>query len=182
MASPNQIIITFNENVLIQADHLTVSSAVSGSTYSFVGGTFNYDDNVKTATWTFNTAFPADQLVLTLDDAVTDRYGNALDGEWANPAALSSASSDTWPSGNEVAGGDFIFRVTILPGDVNRDNVVNITDLNTTVNNSGLTPAIWTQGEMTGDNLVNLADKNLVSNNFARNFTTWPGGGMMMMS
>jgi hypothetical protein len=95
---------------------------------------------------------------------------------------LSTGSSDVFPSGNGTAGGDFIFRVTILPGDVNRDNVVNITDLNTTVNNSGLTPANWTQGEMTGDNLVNLTDKNLVSNNFARNYTTWPGGGMFMMS
>jgi hypothetical protein len=184
VGSPNEIIITFTEAVNVVKGQLSVVGAHSGTTYNVGTSTFSYNSTTKTATWTFASAFPADQLVITLDDGVTDTAvaANALDGEWSNPASLSTVSSDVFPSGNGTAGGDFTFRVTILPGDVTRNSIVDINDLNLTVNNNGLTPANWTQGEMTGDNVVNLSDKNLVSNNFGRNYTSWPGGGMMMMS
>lgn len=175
--------ITFTEAVDVVKGDLTVVGADSGTTYNVGTSTFNYNSTTKTAKWTFASAFPADQLVITLDDGVTDTAmtANALDGEWSNPAALSTVGSDVFPSGNGTAGGDFIFRVTILPGDVTRNNIVDLNDLNIVVNNQGLATGVWTQGEMTGDNLVNLADKNLVNGNFARNYSTWPGGGMMMM-
>jgi len=183
VGSPNEIIITFTEAVTVNKNHLSVVGADSGTTYNVNSSTFVNDTATKTAKWTFASPFPADQLVITLDDGVIDTAvtANALDGEWSNPASLSTSGSDTFPSGNGTAGGDFIFRVTILPGDVTRNNVVDINDLNTVVNNQGLTPAVWTQGEMTGDNVVNLSDKNLVNNNFGRNYTSWPGGGQMML-
>lgn len=183
VGSPNEIMITFTEAVDVVKGDLTVVGADSGTTYNVGTSTFNYNSTTKTAKWTFASAFPADQLVITLDDGVTDTAmtANALDGEWSNPAALSTVGSDVFPSGNGTAGGDFIFRVTILPGDVTRNNIVDLNDLNIVVNNQGLATGVWTQGEMTGDNLVNLADKNLVNGNFARNYSTWPGGGMMMM-
>ena len=48
-----------------------------------------------------------------LPDSVTDVAGNALDGEWDN-------GTDTYNSGDGAAGGDFAFRIDILPGDVNQ--------------------------------------------------------------
>lgn len=183
VGSPNEIMITFTEAVDVVKGDLSVVGAASGTTYSVTGSTFNYDTNSKTAKWTFASAFPPDQLVVTLDDGVTDFAVNAngLDGEWANPASLAATGSDTFPSGNGTAGGDFIFRITILPGDVTRNNIVDLNDLNTVNNNWLLTPATWIQGDQSGDNLVNQTDKNFVLNNFGRNYTSWPGGGSMMM-
>ncbi len=184
VGSPNEIMITFTEAVDVIKGDLTVVGAASGTTYNVGTSTFNYDTNSKTAKWTFASAFPPDQLVITLDDGVTDSAvtANGLDGEWTNPASLSATGSDTFPSGNGTAGGDFTFRITILPGDITRNNVIDLNDLNTVNNNWLLTPATWIQGDQSGDNLVNQTDKNFVLNNFGRNYTSWPGGGMMMMS
>ena len=51
--------------------------------------------------------------------------GLALDGEWTG----STATPDAFPSGDGAPGGDFRFRINVLPGDVNGDRVVNALDM-----------------------------------------------------
>lgn len=51
--------------------------------------------------------------MLVISDDVTEASGiRALDGEWVNGNSLTS--------GDGTAGGDFIYRFNVLPGDVDR--------------------------------------------------------------
>ena len=110
--------IVLDEEVVVANDDLGVYG-VDSPAYATDAGGFSYPDPDGpaglTATWKLTAAVPlADKLLLVLSsDSVTDLAGNALDGEWANGA-------DTYNSGDGVAGGDFAFRVNILPGDVNQ--------------------------------------------------------------
>ena len=71
-----------------------------------------------------------DQYLISLSDAVTDVEGNRLDGEWTNPASISTVNVlvSEFPSGDGTPGGDFNFVATLLPGDANLDLVVDSTD------------------------------------------------------
>jgi hypothetical protein len=87
---------------------------------------FTYDTASNTATWRLRRAVARpDRLALDLDAGgpfgVKDLAGNALDGEWDDGA-------DAFPSGDGTPGGDFRFRINVLPGDANRNGVVNVLD------------------------------------------------------
>jgi hypothetical protein len=70
-----------------------------------------YDAVTMTATWQLSSgAFAVDKLVLDLASTVTDANSNALDGEWPGLTA------NAFPSGNGTAGGNFQFRLNVLPG------------------------------------------------------------------
>lgn len=118
----NRISVRFSEDVLVAADDLAVIG-VNVPLYALAPtGAFTYDPVTFTATWTLAGSVANDKLLLNLDaDAggVSDAAGNALDGEWTNPVAP-AISADTFPSGDGTAGGDFRFRLNVLPGDVNR--------------------------------------------------------------
>ena len=58
-------------------------------------------------------------------DPVTDLAGNILDGEWIDDVT-------TGPSGDGIAGGDFEFGFTVLPGDVDQSQLVTSYDYITT--------------------------------------------------
>jgi hypothetical protein len=141
----NKVSIRFNENVNVAADDLVIRG-ISFATYPT--SAFAYDATTSTATWTITAAaFVNDKLLLDLDaDAgtgVTDTSGNQLDGEWANPAASPSTpgGADTFPSGNGTAGGDFRFRLNVLPGDANRSGGSVIgSDVTLVRNNQNFSP------------------------------------------
>ncbi|TWU49227.1 PKD domain-containing protein [Rubripirellula reticaptiva] len=57
--------------------------------------------------------FGAEKLLLTINDSVQDTSGNLLDGDWTE--------SISTVSGNTTAGGDFTFRINVLPGDTSGD-------------------------------------------------------------
>lgn len=119
----NQIRITFSEQVDVQAADLSISG-VSRTAYEFSG--FQLDSATNTAIWTLRDPIANDRVLLDLDadgiDPVQDvDEGNILDGEWTD-------SSDTYPSGNGSAGGDFQFRINFLAGDTNASNGVNMSD------------------------------------------------------
>lgn len=61
-------------------------------------------------------------LVQVFATKVTDAFGNELDGEFVQqqPSPI---------SGDGVAGGDFLYRFNVLPGDYNRDGSVDILDI-----------------------------------------------------
>ena len=116
--------VRFSEDVNIDAGDL-VLRGVRTAVYQIPGvRAFVYDPATFTATWVFNTVgFGPEKLLIDVDgDAgagVTDAAGNLLDGEGTNPVAP-AVSGDTFPSGDGTPGGDFLFRLNVLPGDVNR--------------------------------------------------------------
>jgi hypothetical protein len=114
----DQIIITFSEDVHVDAADLSLSG-INTTAYEFVD--FHYDPIDHLATWTLGTPLDKDRLRLDLDangaDPVRDLDENILDGEWTNNVST--------VSGNGTAGGDFEFNFNVLPTDVN--NTGNIT-------------------------------------------------------
>jgi hypothetical protein len=138
----NQISVKFSENVTLAT---AAAFRVFGVAVSEYAGSFTY--NGTTATWTLAAAATfasADRLLVRLDDAlVADANGNALDGEWINPPETDPATAgagESFPSGNGSAGGDFAFRLNVLPGDVNRSGTIFGNDVTLTRNAQGSTP------------------------------------------
>lgn len=113
----NQIKIKFNRDVLVDQADLAVTGV---NTTQYFSSSFSYDQSTFVATWSFSASFGKDRLLLGLNanglDPVVDQSGNRLDGEWNN------GSSTT--SGNGVAGGDFLFALNVLPGDLNQSGQV----------------------------------------------------------
>jgi hypothetical protein len=115
------IIITFDEPVTISETSLTVSGANAPFYEAFP------DNGIGVAstaiTWTMAAPLPADRFLLDLEnEQVFDVAGNRLDGEWTDAASV-------FPSGDGVRGGDFRFSFSVLPGDVNQDGNVTMTDV-----------------------------------------------------
>ena len=141
----NKVSIRFSENVNVAADDLVIRGI---NFLAYQTTNFTYDQFTFTATWTLTAAsFNNDKVLLDLDaDAgtgVTDINTNPLDGEWTNPASSPSTpgGADTFPGGNGVAGGDFRFRLNVLPGDVNRSGGSVIgSDVTLVRNNQNFSP------------------------------------------
>jgi len=177
----NEITIEFSEGVTVNHDDLTLSSATGNVTYDVIAdSTFSHTPGSTTATWTFGSDFLADQVVLTLDDSVTDTAGVPLDGEWISPLAWDLNNPDVpmgasiFPSGNNTFGGDFEFYFTILPGDANGDNVVDVTDLGDLSTNWQLTNQSFGNGDFSGDGVVDVTDLGLLATSWGIDFSAWP--------
>jgi hypothetical protein len=125
----DQVKVVFSEDVLVDTDDLRLGG---DNVASYGVDLFWYDARTFTATWTLSAPIGADKLLIELNadgaDPIRDVAGNALDGEWDNPTSISDPSSDTYPSGNGTAGGNFEFRFNVLPGDVNQNGVVQSND------------------------------------------------------
>jgi hypothetical protein len=117
----NQVSITFSSDVTVAQRHLSVRGV---TVPSYPVTSFAYNSTTHTATWTLGRDIPADKLLLDLDgDAATAGVsggGIMLDGDWA--------TGGNFPSGNGAAGGDFRFRLNVLPGDVDRSGSVLAND------------------------------------------------------
>jgi uncharacterized delta-60 repeat protein len=152
----DQITVAFSENVAIDKSGLLLSG-INAATYNVIGSTFSYDAATFAATWVLPQAIGADKLLIHLNadgaDPIADESGNRLDGEWTNPTSTAQPSSSIYPSGDGNPGGDFLFRVNVLPGDANRDGYVKTSDalailpnLNKAAGTSGYTPFIDVDG------------------------------------
>ena len=115
----DQVIVVFSEETTVEQEDL-VLYGVAVPEYAVTG--FGYDQDTLTATWTFAAAAQADKLLVSLGDGVTDPAGNALDGEWVDTVS-------TYSSGDGSAGGDFRFRLNILPGDADQSGEVRSSDV-----------------------------------------------------
>jgi hypothetical protein len=120
----NQISISFSDDV--QADQADL--AVRGvNVASYPVTAFAYEPITHTGTWTLGRSLGNDNVLLDLDGDAANGVraagagGQLLDGEWT--------TGGTYPSGNGTAGGDFRFRINVLPGDITRDAKVNALDL-----------------------------------------------------
>ncbi|MCE9552292.1 MAG: hypothetical protein K8T91_02810 [Planctomycetes bacterium] len=119
----NQIKVKFSENVKVEQTDLTLTGA-NVAQYQF--SNFSYNNQTFIATWTLTASLDKDKLLLDLagdglDPIVDLDDGFALDGEWTN-------NSDTFASGNGTQGGDFEFRLDVLPGDASQNGTVTASD------------------------------------------------------
>jgi len=115
----DRVRIAFSEGVTIEQGDLAVLG-VSAAQYGFSG--FAYDPATFTATWTLAAPVEADKLLLALGGDLTDAAGNPVDGEWTDAVS-------TYPSGDGSAGGDFLFRLNVLPGDADANGEVRSGDV-----------------------------------------------------
>ncbi|MHB1037111.1 MAG: Ig-like domain-containing protein [Pirellulales bacterium] len=162
----DQIKIVFNEGVMVDKDDLTLSG-VNTPTYDLAGATFAYDPATFTATWTLASVIPADKLEIRLNadgaDSVQDPIARRLDGEWTNPASPTDTGTDTYPSGNGTAGGNFVFRFRTLPCDANQDGSVDIFDVASVQASYGQDHGMMPdQGDFDGNGTVDIFDVALL--------------------
>ncbi|MHB9045519.1 MAG: Ig-like domain-containing protein [Pirellulales bacterium] len=168
----DQIKIVFNEGVMVDKDDL-VLSGVNTPSYDLAGATFTYDPASFTATWTLASVIPADKLEIRLNaDAagfIQDPIARRLDGEWTNPASPADTGTDTYPSGNGTAGGDFVFRFRALPCDANQDGAVDIFDVAKLQVNYGQTSGMMpADGDFDGNGTVDIFDVALLQVAYGR--------------
>ncbi|HZN64668.1 MAG TPA: PA14 domain-containing protein, partial [Tepidisphaeraceae bacterium] len=96
-----------NSPVTVAQDDL---AWVSGRNIPYAATTFAYDPATRVATWTFNRSF-AD--FTSTNRQTADKINFALDGD---------------AGGANIAGGDYRFRLNVVPGDANRNGNVSPTD------------------------------------------------------
>lgn len=179
VASPDILEVDFDEDVLVTQTDLTLTtlslvgtSAATSAPPSVGGSTFT--PSPGSANWEFNSAFGIAQYLVTISDNVIDTAGNALDGEWVNPASINATSSgviSSFPSGDASAGGDFAFvftnalmPITNLNG---TGNVIDNGELNALLGGWGMTGnATFDDGDFSGDGNVDNADLNMILNNW----------------
>jgi uncharacterized delta-60 repeat protein len=117
----NQVTFTFSEPLTYAFGQLKVTGS-GGTTYAMDPAGFS-TPNVYTASWRLPAGqfFTKDKLMLALDgssaNGIRNAYGAMLDGDW-------SGLNEVYPSGDGAAGGDFRFRINVLPGDTTRDGNV----------------------------------------------------------
>ena len=158
----NRISIAFSEDVSVAQAQFAIVGSVGS--YSVSGFSYNATDHV--ATWSLSAAMGPDKLYVALPGsgtgAVRDAAGNVLDGEWNNPTSYSQVgATDTFPSGNGTAGGDFAFRFDVLPGDSTGGSLgkVNVADVAQTKSRSTLAVSSSSyRSDFDGNNLINVAD------------------------
>ena len=157
----DQIKIVFRRDVgTVDTTDVDLVGAASGD----IGFTVSYDPIAFTATLTLSGFLERDALTLTMFDSVTDLDGKALDGEWDNPIAITDPASDTFPSGDGLAGGDFVFRFNVLPGDATGDGGVDAADLNAlALNWQNQVTGNPADADFNGDGRVDAADLNTLA-------------------
>jgi RHS repeat-associated protein len=155
----NQVEIIFSEAVKVQQSDLAVYG-VNTAHYSVSG--FSYNPATFAATWTLATPLSDDKLLLDLSahsaTAVTNLGGGPLDGAWTNGASH-------YPSGNGQPGTDFLFRINLLPGDVDGNGGVNLTDYLLVRSKLGLSassPGYNFRYDVLGQGTITTAEANLV--------------------
>lgn len=170
LALVNRVQVAFDKTVSIDEDDLRLEGLSHGSVPFF---SFDYDWETNVATWHLDIFLPADRWSITLNadgaSPVLDLTGSALDGEWDNPSVLFDTSGSVI-SGDGVAGGDFHFDFTVLPGDGNRDNRVTGADFTIWSdrfdNRQGAADKLFTDGDWDGDGHVAGGDFTLWADHF----------------
>jgi hypothetical protein len=172
----DQIKIQFSEDVLVDATDLALSGT---STATYVVEHFHYDPGTYIATWTLDSPLEADRLLIDLDadglGAITDLDANELDGEWTN-------ESSSFPSGNSTAGGDFEFRLNVLPGDAVVSSGVNYWDYANVYSKDGTSSTdggYIAQYDLDGSGLIENADVQEVLDHL---WDTLPSGSPIGLS
>jgi hypothetical protein len=167
VGAADTVSITFSEDVNINPSDFRIVGTRTFNVPTIAN--FSYDTASMTATWRLENLKANDQYLISLSDLVTDVEGNRLDGEWINPASLSTTNSSIshFPSGDGHAGGDFNFVFTLLAGDANRDNVVNYSDYYIWSSHYGQSGGFQI-GDFNGNGTVGTEDIVLFYGNYGR--------------
>ena len=123
----NQVRFVFSENVQNSLDISDfIVTGVGGvradntnGSIPFVTGV-SYLNNVATVSLNQDLD-PGTYKIRIVSSGVIDASGNSLYGEWVNDISTQS--------GNSVPGGDFAYRINVLPGDLNNDGLVDSLDV-----------------------------------------------------
>ena len=115
----DRIMIVFSEDTTVSEGDLSIHGV---NTSEYPVAAFEYDTDTLTATWTLPGPVASDKLLLALGDTVTDNMSHALDGEWTDTVS-------TYSSGDGLAGGDFLFQLSVLPGDADQSSEVRSSDV-----------------------------------------------------
>ena len=154
-ANLDRISIRFSENVNVAASDLTVTGS---NMPMYASRSFTYDPSTFTASWTLGQAFGPDRLRLEFSGA-TDATNSLLDGEWAD-------GTSSFPSGSGTAGGEFVFSLNVMPGDINRDGKVDFQDLVILAGHYGAA-GTFSDGDLNGDGSVGFDDLVIVARNYS---------------
>jgi hypothetical protein len=145
--SLNKLGFTFSEDVSasLSASSLNVVTSPGGSPINVTG--ISYDSGTNTATFTLATPLTDGNYIATLSGSTTmDAVGNPL------------------------AGGSAQLPFFVLPGDVNRDGVVNALDFNALATNFG-TSGGFAQGDLDFNGTINTNDFVVLAANFGSHAT-----------
>ena len=127
----NRIFIQFSEDVgtsFSQSSILLTGVNVPNYTSLIVPGRVTFNSLTNVGTIELTASLGADKLRLTVfSTVVTDVAGNLLDGEWTDNVTIGA-------SGNGTAGGNFAYRINVLPGDVDGSGAVLSNDVTAVVN------------------------------------------------
>ncbi|MFQ5806149.1 MAG: M1 family aminopeptidase [Phycisphaerae bacterium] len=158
-AAPDQLTVTFSEDVNCGAADFSVEEEVAGP----VTFTFSYSAGGYTATLDFGGPLPAGSYTVTISDSIQSTNGIALDGEISDPADPSSL-----PSGEGLPGGDAVFTFSVIcAGDLDDDGDVDLSDLATLLSNYGVTSdAGYEDGDLDADGDVDLDDLSALLANY----------------
>ncbi|MDA8744149.1 tandem-95 repeat protein [Rubripirellula amarantea] len=171
----NQILIDFDRPVVGVDISDFILSGTAGVNADFTTGTIptiiqvNYDATNRRAILTLNQSVQAASLDLRIvAEGIRDASGNPLDGEWSNGVT-------TGESGDGESGGDFQFRLNVLPGDVYKSgsNFVDDDDetaiLQSPAQNKNLFDAITFKGALNGyDGFFDVDGSGVVNNDDTR--------------
>lgn len=106
----DRIAIQFNETVSIDGTSLQLVGERLGEV-DVSNAAFEFDPSRNAAIWTLTEPLPVDKLILGVRAvSVLDSRSNQLDGEWITGVSVYS--------GNNGTGGDWTFRLNVVPGDI----------------------------------------------------------------
>lgn len=157
----NQLLIWFDQPVVISATDVTVQGVRTGAHNDFV---LDYNPDVSVAVLSWSGSLPDDTYVVTVHDTVTNADGLILDGEM-------SLSEPALPSGNGAAGGSFQGILYRLAGDISQDRSVNVVDLLLLADSWSLTtddPGFDEMADLNGDGVVDAADLLILAEHWGR--------------
>lgn len=133
----DRIEVRFDQDVVLAAGDLMLVDG-AGATLNFAPDGFDYDGASHTAAWRFEDEFVSSRFTLLLKSydgvrGVRNGVGTALDGEWTEPTAYDEQTSDVFPSGDGIPGGDCRLSFRVNPGNVEQaivDNADESLDIN----------------------------------------------------
>jgi len=152
-----EVKIGFSEPVTVPPDAVDVWLVGGGTVTGF---TLSYDPDTFLLTVSFASPLRDDQVTIVVNYTIEDVAGNPLDGEILDPknAAL--------PSGNDINGGQGVFRIRVLQGDANRDGAVDATDemlVDDSLNLCDGDPGFDAMADLNTDGCVDATDANIVT-------------------
>jgi hypothetical protein len=149
----NRIYIRFSEDV---SSHFTLENVkLRGGNVIDYGARLRLvygQDGANVGTIELDEAIQHDAILLSLSEAILDQDSIALDGEWVDSVSMTS--------GDATPGGQFDFRIDVLPGDFNDNGGVNTTDVLAINQNRGqlTSNAAIARADTNGHGAVNTSD------------------------